>query len=83
MEQDQIIGLMKAYFSEQYGPDQVENFESLKASDLIEDSVDAVTFVMHMEDRTGKDIPLAQIGPAMTGLTFRQLAGELCRVLNG
>jgi acyl carrier protein len=83
VEQEQILGLMKAYFADLHGPERVENFESLRATDLVEDSVDAMTFVMHLEEQTGRDIPLAEVGPAFAGRTFRELAGELCRVLNG
>jgi acyl carrier protein len=78
MAQDQILSIMKAYFADLHGPERVENFEALRAADLIEDSVDAVTFVMHLEDQTGRDIPMAQIGPGFTGLTFKELASQLC-----
>jgi acyl carrier protein len=83
VEQHQILSLMKAYFADQHGPEAVANFENLHAPDLIEDSVDAVTFVMYLEDKTGRDIPLSEIGPALTGPTFQVLAGELCRLVNG
>ncbi len=81
MDRDQIIALMKAYFTDQLGPEAVEGFETLHASDLIEDSVDAVTFVMYLEEKTGQDIPMAEVGPALTGLTFQELAAELGRLL--
>jgi acyl carrier protein len=82
VEQEQILSLMKAYFADQFGPELVENFESLRASQLIEDSVDAITFVMYLEDKTDRDIPLAKLGPAITGLTFQELATELCQLVN-
>jgi acyl carrier protein len=78
MEQDKILSCMKAYFAELYRPEQVENFETLRPVDLIEDSVDAVTFIMHLEDKTGRDIPLAKVGPRFNHLTFKELAAHLC-----
>lgn len=78
MEKNQILGFMKAYFADLHGPEQVEDFENLRTADLIEDSVDAVTFIMHLEDKTGRDIPLAEVGPGLTGMTFKELAGQLC-----
>jgi acyl carrier protein len=82
VEREQLLSLMKVYFADLHGPERVENFESLRASDLVEDSVDAITFVMFLEDKTDRDIPLAKVGPAITGLTFQELAGELCRLVN-
>jgi acyl carrier protein len=78
MEQDKILSIMKAYFTDLHGPELVENFEAIRAADLIGDSVDAVTFVMHLEDKTGRDIPLAEVGPKFNSLTFKELAAHLC-----
>ncbi len=81
MEQEQILSLMKAYFVQEHGPERGDQIETLRASDLIEDSVDAVTFIMYLEDKIGRDIPMAKIGPGLTSLTIPELAGELCRLL--
>jgi acyl carrier protein len=78
VEQDQILSFMKAYFADRHGPDQLDNFEILRAADLIEDSMDAVTFILHLEDTTGRNIPLAEAGPRLTSLTFKELAAHLC-----
>jgi hypothetical protein len=40
--------------------------------------VDAVTFILHLEDKTGRDIPLAEVGPQFNSLTFKELAAHLC-----
>jgi acyl carrier protein len=78
MQQEQILSVMKEYFADLHGPERVEDFESLRAADLIEDSVDAVTFIMHLEDKTGRDIPVSEVGPGFTSLTFKELASQLC-----
>lgn len=77
MEREQILGMMKEYFADLRGPEELENFETLKAADLIEDSLDAVTFVMHLEDKMGLDIPMAQVATGLTGMTFEELARQL------
>ncbi len=77
MEQAQILEIMKEYFADLHGPEVLENFETSHAGDIIEDSVDAVTFVMHLEDQTGMDIPMARMAEGFTGLTFQELAGQL------
>jgi acyl carrier protein len=77
MQPVQILTVMKEYFADLHGPEKLENFETIRAADLIEDSVDAVTFVMHLEDKTGRDIPMAQVAAGFTGLTFQELAAKL------
>ena len=49
-------------------------------SEFLEDSVDVLTFVMHLEEKLGVDIPLAKVGPALSRMTFQELAAELCRL---
>lgn len=77
MEREQILEIMKAFFAELHGPEVLENFETSRASDIIEDSIDAVEFVMHLEEKTGMNIPMAQVAAGFTGLTFLELAGQL------
>jgi acyl carrier protein len=77
MQQNQILEAMKAYFADLHGAEELKDFETIKAADLIEDSVDAVTFVMHLEDETGRDIPLAEVAPGFTTMTFKELASQL------
>ncbi len=77
MDQEQILGIMKAFFADLHGPEVLENFETTRAADIIEDSIDAVEFVMHLEDKTGLDIPMAQVAAGFTGLTFQEMARKL------
>jgi acyl carrier protein len=76
MEQEQILGVMKAFFEELHEPAELQNFAAIRAADLIEDSLDAVEFIMYLEDKTGRDIPTAQAA-GFTGLTFEELARRL------
>jgi len=78
MEQDKILSFMKAYFADLHGPEAVKDFETLRAAELIEDSVDAVTFIMYLEQKTGRDIPMSEVGAGFTSLSFKELAGHLC-----
>ena len=73
---EQILGAMKTYFADFKEPEELRDFERIRAADLIEDSMDAVTFVMHLEDKTGRHIPMSQAA-GLTGLTFQELARQL------
>lgn len=73
MQQEQILAIMKAYFADLHGPEALADFETTRAVDIIKDSVDAVTFVMHLNDETGLDIPMAQVAAGFTGQTGASL----------
>jgi acyl carrier protein len=77
MTQEEILTTMHAYFAEFCEPEELHGFEGTLASDLIEDSMDAMTFVMHLEEKTGRHIPMSQAA-GLTGLTFEELARQLC-----
>jgi acyl carrier protein len=76
MQQDNILAMMKAYFAEVHEPEELRDFAAVRAGDLIEDSVDAVTFIMHIEDKLARHIPMAQAS-GLTGMTFDELASKL------
>jgi acyl carrier protein len=76
----EILGVMKAYFDEEQPPERLAHFPDVRAADLLEDSVDVITFIMHLEDKLRMNIKLAEVGPALAKMTFQELAAELCRV---
>ncbi len=77
MQQEQILAIMKAYFADLHGPEALADFQTTIAVELIEDDVDAVTIVMHLEDETGLDIPMAQVAAGFTGQRFQEQARRL------
>jgi len=70
---------MKAYMAEERPEESLDNLPDRLASEFLEDSVDVLAFVMHLEEKLHMDIKLAQVGPALAQMTFRELAIELCR----
>jgi acyl carrier protein len=74
---------MKAHFEKEQGPECLENFPNMRASDLVEDSMDAVTFVLDLESELGIEIPLDQVGPKLASMTFLELADELSSMVCG
>jgi acyl carrier protein len=85
MEPEKILSLMKEYFALEQPErlaelEQTEQFTNIRASHLLEDSTDVVTFVFYLEDKLGREIKLHEIGPELTSMTFQDLANKLCRV---
>jgi acyl carrier protein len=85
MEPEKILSLMKEYFALEQPErlaelEQTEQFANIRASHLLEDSTDVVTFVFYLEDKLGREIKLHEIGPELTSMTFQDLANKLCRV---
>jgi acyl carrier protein len=79
VEPELVLEVMKAYVADDQPDKPLDNFAQRLPTEYLEDSVDVLTFVMHLEEKLGIDIKLAQVGPALAQKTFQELAGELCR----
>src|SRR5262245_18005608 len=82
VQSDQIVRVMKVRFEKELGPEPLENFPSIRASELVEDSMDVVTFVLDLESELGIEIPLDQVGPKLATMTFQELADELSPMMS-
>lgn len=80
MQEDQILGTINTYLVKEQEQESLAGFPDILASDLIQDSVDAITFMMHLEESLGIRIKAHEIGPTLSKMTFRELAAELFRV---
>lgn len=74
MERAEILGLFRAFFASRVPPEQLEGFETLRPSDLLQSSVEAMDLIFHLEESTGVELGLAEIGPAMATKNFSALA---------
>lgn len=80
VQPEKVLDIMKAYLAGDQPDKPLDNFPSRLPSEFLEDSVDILTFVMHLEEKLGLDIPLAKVGPALSQMTFQELAIKLCRM---
>jgi acyl carrier protein len=80
VQPEQVLDIMKAYLVDDQPDKPLDNFPRRLPSEFLEDSVDVLTFVMHLEEKLHVDIPLAKVGPALSQMTFQDLAGELCKM---
>ena len=82
MQAEQMLAVMKKYFDEDQPPELMARFPEVRASQLVDDSIEVITFIVYLEDELGLSIKTDQLGPAIGKMTFQELAAELCR-MNG
>jgi acyl carrier protein len=80
VQPEKVLDIMRAYLADDQPEKPLDNLPSRLPSEFLQDSVDVLTFVMHLEEKLHVDIPLAKVGPALSQMTFQELAVELCRL---
>jgi hypothetical protein len=82
VDQATVLDKMKAFFDGNYSPEELEGFVDKRATELLEESIEVVEFLMYLEDSLGSRVDATQAGPAMANMTFGELAEKLCRMLD-
>jgi acyl carrier protein len=82
MDQSTVLNQMKAFFVDKCEPEVLERFADTPATELLEESIDVVEFIVYLEDELGSRIDANKVGPALANMTFAQLAAEVYRQLN-
>jgi hypothetical protein len=82
VDRDHILGLMKAYLEQELPPEQLLGFPNTPAAELLDDSIEVLSFVLHLDGKLGIEIPLDTLGPHLTRMNFLELADELCLLVN-
>ena len=77
MDQSAILNQMQAFFVDKCEPEVLERFADTPATDLLEESIDVVEFIVYLEDELGSRIDANKVGPALANMTFAQLAAEV------
>jgi acyl carrier protein len=80
VQPEKVLDIMKAYLADDQPNKPLDDFPQRLPSEFLEDSVDVLTFVLHLEEELDVDIPLAKVGPSLSQTTFQELAVELCRL---
>jgi acyl carrier protein len=73
---------MKAHFEGTYSAEELEGFADKRATDLLNESIDVVEFLVYLEDELGSRIDATQVGPALANMTFGELAAKVCDLLD-
>jgi len=74
---------MAEFFAENFPNIPRDNMEGMKASDVIQQSLDLVEFVLHLEEKLGIEININTLGEKLITRTFGELADDLVLIGKG
>jgi acyl carrier protein len=77
-----VLEAIGEFFAENFPNVPKEKIESLKASEVIQQSLDLVEFVLHLEEKLGIEININTLGEKLVTKTFGELADELVTIGN-
>ena len=81
MDRDAVLDKMRAYFEKKQPPEVLATFGTQPAKALLPDSLDVVDFILYIEEATGCEIDINEVGEALMNKNFDELADEVSRRL--
>jgi acyl carrier protein len=79
VDQTTALNQMKTFFEDKTEPEVLQRFAETPSTELLEESIDVVEFIVYLEDELKIKIDSNKLGPAVANMTFGELAAELCR----
>jgi acyl carrier protein len=77
-----VLDAMAEFFTENFPNIPKETIESLKAGEVIQQSLELVEFVLHLEEKLGIEININTLGEKLITKTFGELADDLVAIGN-
>ena len=76
IERKAVLEAIAEFFAENFPNVPRDNIEGMKASDVIQQSLDLVEFVLHLEEKLGLEININTLGEKLITKTFGELAED-------
>jgi acyl carrier protein len=80
IEREAVLVAMKEFITTYFPAVPSDHIESLRAGDVIRQSLELVEFVLHLEERLGIEVNINQLGESLILQNFGALADELVRL---
>jgi len=80
IERKAVLEAIAEFFAENFPNVPRDNIEGMKASDVIQQSLDLVEFVLHLEEKLGLEININTLGEKLITKTFGELADDLVTI---
>ena len=80
IERKAVLEAIAEFFAENFPNVPRDNIEDMKASDVIQQSLDLVEFVLHLEEKLGLEININTLGEKLITKTFGELADDLVTI---
>lgn len=81
VDADELLTWMKSYFEGKQPPEVLANFGDRKPRELLAASLDIVEFVVHVEEKLGREIDMDSLGQSLLNSNFRELSETVVRML--
>ena len=80
IERKAVLEAIAEFFEENFPNVPRDKIEGMKASDVIQQSLDLVEFVLHLEEKLGLEININTLGEKLITKTFGELADDLVTI---
>jgi acyl carrier protein len=80
IERKAVLEAIAEFFAENFPNVPRDKIEGMKASDVIQQSLDLVEFVLHLEEKLGLEININTLGEKLVTKTFGELADDLVMI---
>jgi acyl carrier protein len=77
MDRDAVLERMRAYFERKQPPEVLATFGTQSPKALLPDSLDVVDFILYLEEATGCEIDVNEVGESLMNKNFDELAAEV------
>jgi acyl carrier protein len=80
IERKAVLEAIAEFFAENFPNVPRDAIEGMKASEVIQQSLDLVEFVLHLEEKLGLEININTLGEKLITKTFGELADDLVTI---
>ena len=79
IDRQAVLDAIKEFVTEHFPAVSVDRLETLRASDVIQQSLELVELVLHLEEKLGIEVNINELGESLVVQNFGALADELVR----
>lgn len=83
IDREKVMQAIAEFIREECPTFSAQDLETVKASDVIKQSLELVEFVLHLEEKLGIEININSLGEKLINKNFGGLADELVRMASG
>jgi acyl carrier protein len=79
IERESVLDAIREFVTAHFPAIPIDRLESLRAGDVIQQSLELVELVLHLEEKLGIEININELGENLVVQNFGDLADELVR----
>jgi acyl carrier protein len=79
IDRQAVLDAIRQFVADHFPTVPIEQLETLRAGDVIQQSLELVELVLHLEEKLGIEININELGENLIVQNFGELANELVR----